>query len=113
MNYNPNETDWQVGDLVIHDADAKTSQMLMIVTGKRKDGQIETRYFYPSPSRSASKVWVNDLACLHDPARFGIELPNTALYQSVVEILGQAANFREITSLIANYELLLIRQGQP
>lgn len=75
MNYEPNTERWKVGDLVIHDADAKTPDMLMIVVGYTKEGQCRTRYHQP-PERmskaSKRKVWSNDLKYLHDPARFAI-----------------------------------------
>lgn len=66
MNDTPNTTHWKKGDLVIHDADAKTDKMLMRVIGYTRDGLCKTRYVnrYGSP-----KVYVNEIAFLHDPQR--------------------------------------------
>jgi hypothetical protein len=75
MNYEPNTTEWPVGSLVIHDADAKRADMLMVVTGRdEKTGEYLTRYAYPSkvPRHWRRKVWRNDVKYLHDPALFGI-----------------------------------------
>ncbi len=75
MNYPANEIRWKPGDLVIHDADAKTPEMLMIVVGYTGSGQCQTRYHQPSDRMSKSnkrKVWLNDPKYLHDPARFNI-----------------------------------------
>lgn len=70
----PNTTRWRVGDLVIHDADAKRTDMLMVVTGCSRDGIYRTRYAFPEqqPRSWRRKVWHNALAALHDPDRFGI-----------------------------------------
>lgn len=72
----PNTTRWRVGDLVIHDADAKRTDMLMVVTGCSRDGIYRTRYACPEqqPRSWRRKVWHNALAALHDPDRFGIVL---------------------------------------
>lgn len=70
MNYEPNETEWQVGDLVIHDADAKKSEYLMKVTKvDRKDGLVETVYI----NQNEDQVYENDAKFLHDPVRFRID----------------------------------------
>lgn len=76
MNYEPNTTRWQPGALVIHDADAKRREMLMVVTGyNRKTGLCITRYLYPGsfrPHFPQKKTYQNEISALHDPARFGI-----------------------------------------
>lgn len=45
--HDPNTTQWQPGDLVIHDSDAKRSDMLMIVLGQDSNGVFRTRYAFP------------------------------------------------------------------
>lgn len=70
----PNATEWQVGDYVIHDADAKRADMLMMVLGRSASGIYRTRYAYPAdqPKSWRRKVWRNTVESLHDPRRFGI-----------------------------------------
>ena len=69
MIYQKNKTYWRKGDTVIHDADAKESKMLMIVTNVLDCGCIQTRYH----DRSISKeLFYNKKEALHDPSRFGI-----------------------------------------
>jgi len=78
MNYEPNTVDWADGSIVIHDADAKEACMLMRVVGRTKDGLIKTRYATPVIRRHrgwSAKTWKNPKEVLHDPARFGIEIP--------------------------------------
>ncbi len=70
MNYEPNTIDWKVGDEVIHDADRKCADMLMVVLKVQKNGLILTRYKYPD--RASNRRYKNEKFCLHDPARFGI-----------------------------------------
>lgn len=80
MIYEPNTTEWPIGALVIHDADAKTPRMLMRVTGRvKKTGKYKTRYAFPREVHPAwrRKVWINDISYLHDPARFGINIPKS------------------------------------
>ena len=45
--HQPNVTQWSHGDLVIHDADAKRADMLMIVLGQDATGAFRTRYAFP------------------------------------------------------------------
>ena len=72
MNYRPNRTIWQNGDLVIHDADEKSSQYLMRVTQTdRPDGMIKTIYHN---RKGIHPFYLNKMKFLHDPARFGIEV---------------------------------------
>jgi hypothetical protein len=75
--HTPNTRHWSVGDFVVHDADAKRVDMLMVVTGCGRDGLYRTRYAFPDqqPHSWRRRVWRNALAALHDPGRFGIEVP--------------------------------------
>ena len=75
--YAPNTTRWRVGDFVIHDADAKRADMMMVVIGCSHEGIYRTRYVFPDeqPRSWRRKVWRNTLAPLHDPSRFGIDVP--------------------------------------
>lgn len=72
--HQPNVTQWSHGDLVIHDADAKRADMLMIVIGRDASGVYRTRYAFPwaQPRPWRRKVWRNTVECLHDPELFGI-----------------------------------------
>ena len=75
MLYEANTVRWPIGALVIHDSDAKRSDMLMRVIGYvKKTGECKTRYVYPAelPKEWRHKVWKNDIKVLHDPHRFGI-----------------------------------------
>ncbi len=77
----PNTIAWQIGDYVIHDADAKRHDMLMIVVGRSKARVHRTRYAFPTeqPRSWRRTVWRNTLALLHDPRRFGIDAPPNPL----------------------------------
>lgn len=69
MNYEANTIEWRVGDIVIHDADAKEPKMLMEITGFTGDGLYESQY---CDNRHEGKIYTNNMASLHDPNRFGI-----------------------------------------
>ena len=69
MNYEPNTTHWQKGDLVIHDADNKNKSMLMEVIGYTRDGLCRTRY---RNRQARMGEYRNEIKYLHDPKRFGI-----------------------------------------
>jgi hypothetical protein len=71
MIHEPNQTKWKLGDLVIHDADAKTERMLMQITGGTVKGTYFTRYLDRTVDASR---YENGLEVLHDPKRFGIEM---------------------------------------
>lgn len=73
MIYEANSTRWKLGDYVIHDADAKNERMLMVVTGCTNEGTYITRY---ANKDVCQKRYQNPLRALHDPRRFGIEVPN-------------------------------------
>lgn len=66
VNNEPNTTHHAVGDLVIHDADAKTDEMLMRVIGYTSDGKVKTKY--ANASRGV-RTYVNPIEVLHDPDR--------------------------------------------
>ena len=72
MIYEPNTTRWHVGDHVIHDCDAKKECMLMVVICA-SDDQCVTRYLH---RETCAETYHNPTRALHDPARFGIEVPN-------------------------------------
>lgn len=71
-----NACEWKPGDVVIHDADAKRADMLMVVVGRSRAGVYRTRYLFPSeqPKNWRKKIWRNTIEPLHDPRRFGIAL---------------------------------------
>jgi hypothetical protein len=76
MNYEPNTRVWKPGDLVIHDCDAKRTDMLMRVIRYLPDGRCQTEYV----DNKLAKRWgkgtrsklLNRLDVLHDPNRFGL-----------------------------------------
>jgi len=80
MNYEVNTIRWKVGDLVLHDADHKSAEMLMEVVGYTKEGKCKTKYISDRYHRSGNRkdratmknIWVNSIEVLHDPARFGV-----------------------------------------
>lgn len=91
--YYPNTRYWKIGDLVIHDVDAKRKDMLMQVIGyNRVTGLCITVYAFPSLRAEAEcrgcseqkqrsfmyklsrQKYENELRYLHDPRRFGIEI---------------------------------------
>lgn len=75
MNYTPNTRRWQVGDIVIHDADAKNAKMLMRVIGyDAVTGECITAYLYPKYILGMDKPCTNDIRYLHDPAKFGLSV---------------------------------------
>ena len=76
MLYEPNTIDWRVGAIVIHDADAKRANMLMIVVKIQKNGLIQTKYLFPDGGKSTQKIWKNRKEHLHHPIRFGIVFPD-------------------------------------
>jgi hypothetical protein len=78
MNYEPNTIKWKPGDIVIHDADAKSEEMLMRVIGYAKDGRCITVYNRKAAMNGENRRrrptrWENPITHLHDPARFGLK----------------------------------------
>lgn len=67
--YDPNTEQWQLGDIVLHDADEKSPKMLMKVIGYTSLGRVKTHYVIKDHGR---KTYINDLRNLHNPKRFGI-----------------------------------------
>jgi hypothetical protein len=75
MNYPANTKRWQPGDLVLHDADAKRVEMLMVVIGyHQKTGKCITRYRKTGYISGMGVTYYNDVTCLHDPALFDVEV---------------------------------------
>jgi len=78
MNYEANTTKWKLGDLVIHDADAKSAEMLMVVVGyANQNRSILTRYAKANAMNGDKagqrpEIWENPITHLHDPTRFGL-----------------------------------------
>lgn len=77
MNYKPNTIDWEKGDMVIHDADAKKNYMLMRVIKVQKNGLVVTEYIDKNINILSGKRFKNDKKFLHLPDRFGIETKNS------------------------------------
>ena len=78
MNYEPNEIDWKVGDIVIHDADSKREDMLMKVIDKCDKCKLITTVYLDfnkgySKKFGKSDEYSNDKKFLHDPKRFKIK----------------------------------------
>lgn len=71
MNYPANTRVWKIGDQVIHDADAKKPEMLMVVVGYTGDGLVKSHYL------GEKKLYINESRFLHDPQRFGIAVATT------------------------------------
>lgn len=71
MNYPANTTRWQPGDLVIHEADAKTVDMLRQVIGYTPEGLCRTVYL--NSRRWGRAVYEDEIGVLHDPAQFEID----------------------------------------
>lgn len=82
MNYEPNTIDWQIGDLVLHDADAKEPRMLMVVVGETDiphqymtiyvgQDDKQRREIMRATARinapDAAIIWYNDKKYLHAP----------------------------------------------
>ena len=65
MNYHPNICDWQIGDIVIHDADAKVEHMLMKVIGVKKAPEGYTIYITEYINK-AYHAHNNGFTCEHD-----------------------------------------------
>jgi hypothetical protein len=71
INDPENTIDWQIGDIVIHDADSKTERMLMRVVGfNRKSGLIRSVYVHQGVSK---EIYENEKKYLHNPRHYGLE----------------------------------------
>ena len=72
MNDPENTTKWKVGDIVIHDADAKNSKMLMVVTGFLMNDRVVTKYISKDLKTKYKKNnrWFNPNKVLHDPHNY-------------------------------------------
>lgn len=79
MNYLPNTQHWRRNDIVIHDADAKREDMLMLVIGYTRDGLVKTQYLHPRFKRT---VYINEPRYLHHPARF--EIATDGVYTAAI-----------------------------
>lgn len=94
MNYQANTIHWRPGDLVLHDADAKTPEMLMVVLGyDRVTGECRTKYVKPDAMYEGcpgKRVYRNWIESLHDPGRFGIPVPNSVVKPE--EIVREGVN---------------------
>ena len=90
MNYEPNTIDWEIDDLVIHDADCKVDYMLMRVIKiiYRRTGILyQTKYAFPelmpqSCSVDKNKLWSNEKRFLHDPQLFNITIPMVTINEN-------------------------------
>ena len=82
MIHEPNTTEWKIGDLVIHDCDAKEADYLMVVIGYDPIKNLyHTRYVSlprKVPKKVQKQIWKNDVKYLHDPERFGIKTDNNS-----------------------------------
>lgn len=74
MNYPANTRRWQLGAIVIHDADAKQVEMLMRVTGYNpRTGECQTVYVQSDYLPGMDRPCENDIKFLHDPRKFGLQ----------------------------------------
>ena len=87
MNYEPNTISWNIGNIVIHDADAKRENMLMKVIAREQNAGGQLRYIcayidesYHRNQKGLTKKefnkwnrWNNSRKPLHDPKIFGLK----------------------------------------
>lgn len=87
MNYTENNIDWNVGDHIIHDCDAKRKNMLMRIVAKHINKNKQRRYVCAYIDRAYHmgqkglttkqfkdwNVWENSISPLHDPNRFDLK----------------------------------------
>lgn len=96
MIHEPNQIEWQIGNIVIADCDRKDHKMLMVVVGIITENHIrmlKTKYLNPLemipncikrlPIKRQKQhlleynnIWINEIKYLHDPAKFGIVITN-------------------------------------
>jgi len=69
-----NRKTWQIGDLVIHDRDAKEHRMLRVVVARLPGGEIRTVFAFRHelPESWRRRVSNDRPESLHDPRRFHI-----------------------------------------
>jgi len=69
-----NRRHWQIGDLVIHDRDAKEHRMVRVVVAQLPDGELRTVYKFRAelPESWRGRVFHDRPESLLDPRRFGI-----------------------------------------
>lgn len=86
MNYDKNKIEWKLGDIIIHDADAKRKNLLMKIIEKKLDINDEIRFVcayidkkYHMDQKGFTEKefhkwnrWENSINPLHDPKRFGL-----------------------------------------
>jgi len=72
-----NRKKWKVGDLVIHDRDAKEQRMLRVVVAVLGGGWVRTVFHDRSelPANWRGRVFLDRMEELHDPRRFHISKP--------------------------------------
>ena len=100
MIYEANTVRWEVGDLVLHDADAKKPEMLMRVVGWRNSvlGEtVTTQYVTPGEGRGKT-IFENDVKYLHDPRRFAISLPDAGPVAKMVPVKECAPGSRVLVA---------------
>lgn len=93
MNYPQNTTHWNIGDLVLHDADAKEPRMFMRVTGYTREGLVLTKYI--DPTRNGKNTWKNDIKYLHAPDKFGFTALCTQSDYDLVKYWNRQCSARE------------------
>jgi len=72
MNYEPNTTDWKIGDLVLHDYDAKKKHMLAKIVEIKEDKKGKRFRMEYLDKKLNYQEWWNQKDVLHAPERFGI-----------------------------------------
>ena len=66
-----NTIDWPIGSIVIHDADAKTTEMLMLVIDKATKGRYAGMYKTKYINRKGNcPFYWNGIKPLHDPRNY-------------------------------------------
>jgi len=72
--HHSNRKSWQIGDLVIHDRDAKEHRMLRVVVARLPGGEIRTVFAFRHelPESWRWRVFHDRPEHLHDPRRFHI-----------------------------------------
>src|SRR4030042_2112316 len=101
MNYEPNKKIWDVGDIVIHDADAKREDMLMrIVEIKIEYGREIVKTVYIDKKKRDFGPMKNDIEFLHDPKEFNIKDFKTKLLGSEKRRITHRGNTLKTSSKV-------------